>query len=323
MSPWIVSTPSKLLAKLDERRGRCRAWCGRKRSLAPASRASSSCNEQIEFPLVIDREIELLDRVDRHRSCGEKFRTSGSRMYVRARRSTRRRDRGAQEQRLPLAGTAAENFFDVGAEADVEHAIGFVEHDDANRSQVEGAAADEVEHAAGRADDDVGAVLQFADLAADRFAAVDGDAVDAAAVGQLFEFLADLHGQFARRHQDEGLRRRAFAAAFELFEDRNGEGGRLAGAGAGLAEHVDACERVRDDAGLDGRWLLVLGLLERRQHDVGKVRVSRSSPPGRRSPASCCGEGLAGDKVMRTGISPAIGQWGKMGSCPIGSRPHQ
>ena len=27
-------------------------------------------------------------------------------------------------------------------------------------------------------------------------------------MGQLFEFVFDLHGQFARRHQDEGARRR-------------------------------------------------------------------------------------------------------------------
>ena len=49
-------------------------------------------------------------------------------------------------------------------------------------SQVERAAAEVVEHAAGRADDDLGAALQFVDLAADRLAAVDGHAVDFAAV---------------------------------------------------------------------------------------------------------------------------------------------
>ena len=112
--------------------------------------------------------------------------TSGSRMYVRASRSTGGGDRGAEQQRLPLLRAAAEDFFDVGTEADVEHAIGFVEHDDLNRSQVERAAADEIDHAAGRADDDVGPAFELGDLAANWFAAVDRDAAELDVHGPAF-----------------------------------------------------------------------------------------------------------------------------------------
>ena len=47
---------------------------------------------------------------------------------------------------------------------------------------------------------------EFFDLLADRLAAIDGDAVDAAAFGQLDDFVLHLHGQFPRRHHDQGLR---------------------------------------------------------------------------------------------------------------------
>ncbi len=107
---------------------------------------------------MFDREVELLDRVDgfrfrreihdlglAHVSAGEPFDGRG--------------DRRAEQQGLALLRAAAEDFFDVGTEADIEHAIGFVEHDDFNRSQVQRPAADEIDHAARRADDDVGTAL--------------------------------------------------------------------------------------------------------------------------------------------------------------------
>ena len=109
-----------------------------------------------------------------------------------------------KQQRLPALRAAAENFFDVGAEADVEHAVGFVEHDELELVELQRAAAEVVEDAAGRADDDVGALLQPVDLRAERLAAVDGRGANLAAVGQPFDFVADLHGQLARGHQDQG-----------------------------------------------------------------------------------------------------------------------
>ena len=122
-------------------------------------------------------------------------------MYALGEAFDRRGDRGAQQQRLPLLRAAAEDFFDVGPEADVEHAVGFVEHDDFELVELQRAAADVVEHAARRADDDVGAAFELVDLAADRLAAVERHAGHPPAVGELFEFVAHLHGELARRHQ--------------------------------------------------------------------------------------------------------------------------
>ena len=75
------------------------------------------------------------------------------------------------------------------------------------------AAADQVQHAAGRADDDLGPAAELLDLLADRLAAVDGHDAHVAPGGQLDALVADLHGQFARGHEDQRLRCRAVAIA--------------------------------------------------------------------------------------------------------------
>ncbi len=195
--------------------------------------ALEQLDKQIEFPLVVDREIVLVDRLDALRLRREVHHLGVA--HVRAGEALDgRRDRGAEEQRLPLLGAAAEDFFDVGAKADVEHAVGLVEDDDLHGSQIEGAAAEVVEHAAGRADDHVGALLQLGDLPSDRLAAVNRHACNAPAVGELLEFIADLDCQLARGDEHQSLRRRGFATVNPL-QDGDREGGRLAGAGAGLA----------------------------------------------------------------------------------------
>ena len=176
--------------------------------------------QQIEFPLGIDREIKLLDRFDRDfvRRKVERFRIAHVAL---GQPFDRRRHRGAEQQRLPRCGAAAQNPFDVGPKADVEHAIGFVEHDEFQVAERQRAAAHVIQHAAGRADDDLGAALQLFDLAADRLAAVQGDDMHLAAVRQLDRLFANLHGQLARRHQDQRLRRIAFVLLqAEPFQDR-------------------------------------------------------------------------------------------------------
>ena len=51
----------------------------------------------------------------------------------------------------------------------------------------------------------------------------------------------------------------------EPFEDRDAEGGRLAGARLRLAHQVDALQRAGNQPGLDGRGLEILGLVQARR----------------------------------------------------------
>ena len=155
-----------------------------------------------------------------------------------------------EQQRLPRLRAAAEDLFDVGPEADVEHAIGLVQDDDPQLVPHQRAAAHQVQHAARRADDERSALVDLFDLLADRLAAVDGHDRDVAAQGQLLAFVADLHGQLAGWHHDQGLRRPAAALRLEHLQDRNREGGRLARARLGLAHHVDA----RHARGMKPAW---------------------------------------------------------------------
>ena len=63
---------------------------------------------------------------------------------------------------------------------------------------------------------------------------------------------ADLHGKFARRHQNERLDA-ARVAACQTLDDRHQEGKGLAGSRLRRGQNVFACERVRNGGGLDGR----------------------------------------------------------------------
>jgi hypothetical protein len=71
------------------------------------------------------------------------------------------------------------------------------------------------------------------------------------------ELGADLHGQLARGHEDEGDDAGALRQGARGVHDGDAEGRGLAGAGAGLGQQVAAREEVRDGLRLDGRGCLV------------------------------------------------------------------
>jgi hypothetical protein len=121
----------------------------------------------------------------------------------------------------------------------------------------------------GRADDDVGAARQRAQLHHHALAAVDRQDVEAGhVVGVLLQGFGDLDRQFARRRQDQGLRHGALEV--DLLQQRQGEGGGLAGAGLGLAEQVVAGQQHGDAGRLDRRGRLVADVGERLEQWRGK-----------------------------------------------------
>ncbi len=69
-------------------------------------------------------------------------------------------------------------LLDVVAEADVEHAVDFVEDDLTHVVEVQVAVLVEIHQAAGGRDDDLGVALRVLHLLGNRLAAVDGDALD-------------------------------------------------------------------------------------------------------------------------------------------------
>ena len=79
--------------------------------------------------------------------------------------------------------------------------------------------------------------------------------------GVALQRLGDLDRQFARRRQHQRLRLGQLDV--DLFHQRQGEGGGLAGAGLRLADQVAAVEQDGDAFGLDGRGGFVTDFVER------------------------------------------------------------
>ena len=156
---------------------------------------------------------------------------------------------------------AGEDRLDVLREAHVEHLVGLVEHHEAELAEVEGALLEVVHHPAGSADDHVHAASQGAQLDAVPLAAVDGeDAQPLEVRGVAPERLGDLESELTGgcEHQDLGRLLRQVDAR----EDREGERGRLAGAGLGEADDVLAGQKRRDRLRLDRRRRLVADVAE-------------------------------------------------------------
>ena len=171
----------------------------------------------------------------------------------------RRHGRG-EEQGLARERHQLADALDVGDEAHVEHAVGFVDHQQFDAGEQQASALGMVEQAAGRRDQHVDAAHQLGVLIVERNAADDQRDVELVVLAVFLEMFGDLRGEFARRLENERARHaRARAALLEHREHRQHEGGGLAGAGLRNAEHVAACENVRNGLLLNGGGGFVAG----------------------------------------------------------------
>ncbi len=167
---------------------------------------------------------------------------------------------GGEEQGLAREGDHLHDALDVGDEPHVEHAVGLVDHEELDAGEQELAALEMVEQAAGRGDQHVGAAHQLGVLVTEGDAADDQSHVELVVGAVAVEVLDDLGGELAGRLEDQRARHPcAGAPILQERQHRQGEGGGLAGAGLGDAEHVAAGEHMRDGLGLDRRRLGVAG----------------------------------------------------------------
>ncbi len=171
------------------------------------------------------------------------------------------REGGREQQRLPggALGHAPQQETDVLDEAQVEHAVGFVQH-----AHLAGVQADHlvlldvVDQPAGRGDDDVHALLQQFALLVVVHAAIDQGEAQAQVGAELHRVLVDLDGQFARGRQDQRARILGLAlgqrrAAQQAVHHRHQERQRLAGAGLRLAGDIAPRQGDRQRHRLDRR----------------------------------------------------------------------
>ena len=187
---------------------------------------------------------------------------------------------------MAVLGDAAQQGFDVGQEAQVEHFVGLVEDDGFDAGQVQVALAQQVDEAAGRAHDDVGTALEGFDLGFEGDAAVDFDDAGRQVLGGLAQVLGDLLGEFAGRQDDERLRlvrvEQVLVALFvgrdDVLEDGDAEAEGFAGAGLGLADNVVAVQRGAEGQGLDREGVRDALVFEGIDDRVGDAEVREGLP---------------------------------------------
>ena len=140
-----------------------------------------------------------------------------------------------EQQVLALRRQLGQNLLDVVDEAHVEHAVGFVEHEDFHVRQVDGLLVGKVEQAPGAGHEHVDALGQGLDLRVHADAAEDAGADEFQISGIDLEAVMHLSGQFAGgcQYQHARLFRAVTLFAIRMtarkqaFEDRQGETARL------------------------------------------------------------------------------------------------
>ncbi len=177
-----------------------------------------------------------------------------------------RRHRGREQHGLPVVGRALQDRVDVLGETHVEHLVGLVQHDHAQRRQVERATGQVVERPSRGGHDDVHPGLQAAELTSHWLPTVDGDDPDSEAMPVAVHRLAHLRREFTGGHEHECARRDSpLLDVRNAVQHRQRERRRLTGARGRLADDVGAVEQRRNRGPLDGRRLLVAEIRQRRQ----------------------------------------------------------
>ena len=186
--------------------------------------------------------------------------------------------RGREEQRLAPFRQVADDPLEIRQKAHIEHAVGLVQDEDFELIEVNVALVHQVQQSARRGDQDVGPPIERPDLARLVHSAEDHRLaeVQVSPVGR--ETVADLDRQFAGRgqRQHEGVIGRCLAVVrAEAIEDGDGEGGGLAGARLGTAQHVTSPQCRGNRLGLDRRGGLVLLIGKCLSQGCDEIEVSK------------------------------------------------
>ena len=166
------------------------------------------------------------------------------------------RQRGREQMVAALRSRrhASQHETDVADEAEIEHAVGFVEHHHFDVAQRVDLLLEVVDQAARGADQDVDPGRQLLALRFVAGTAVDHRDLEAGVARQFFGVLVNLHHQLASRRENQRSRRTRFALGSrfqQAVENRQQKGRGLAGAGLRLAGDIASGQRQGQAFGLD------------------------------------------------------------------------
>ncbi len=168
-------------------------------------------------------------------------------------------ERGREQKALTLRGQQADDALQVRQKAHVEHAVRFVQHQDADLAEVHVLLFNVIEQTARRGNQHFAAAAQRFLLRTDIHAAEHHGRAQRRLLAVALDALEDLVREFARGRQDQrahrmpGGRSAGVGQRHEAMQDRDRERRRLAGAGLGGAHDVAARHHHGNRLRLDGR----------------------------------------------------------------------
>ncbi|VVE71164.1 hypothetical protein PPN31119_03838 [Pandoraea pnomenusa] len=230
--------------------------------------------EQFALAIAIDRVDFLLDRLGRRvaaRDLDQRRRLEqavGQLLYLVG-------ERGREQQVLTFGRQRRQHAPDVADEAHVEHAVGFVEHENLHARQVHRFLLHVVEQTSRRGNENVDAARELLDLRHHRHTAEHGHRRETQILAVLGHALLDLGRQLARGGQHErahralAVGRRRTRARREHLQDGQREAGGFAGAGLGAGEEIAALQDGRNRLQLNRSRVGIAEVGDRTQ-DVGR-----------------------------------------------------
>ena len=180
---------------------------------------------------------------------------------------------GGKEQRLPPLGQRPDHLAHVVDKAHVQHPVGLVQHENLQLVQANEPLAHQVVEAARGGHQDIHPPLELLGLGQLLYPAENHAAAQVGSGPVGGKVLVDLQGQLPGRgeHQRPYGPAGAAGSAVQPLQNGQGEGGRLAGAGLGAAQHVLSRQRQGDGLFLNGGGPLIALLPHRRQQGRGQA----------------------------------------------------
>ena len=169
------------------------------------------------------------------------------------------REGGREQQGGALLGQKTQDALQVRQKANVQHAVGFVQHHVLNLVQHRIFGFDVIEQTTGRGHQNFNAAFEFQRLRLHVHATKHHRAAHLGVFGVKLDLLGHLVGQFTRGQQHQGAHRMARRRGGTVFvfqqalQQRQRKRRRLAGAGLGCAHHVLTGQHHGNGLGLDRR----------------------------------------------------------------------